>query len=120
MAQDLTVRPLSELGQSYGQTSDNRIAVEVMLDYLPLPAPTMIPRPDAVFIAVADLDDLGMWLRELGGRIHRSSAADGLELWTLLTQTPPSRARGRVPIRVSVPVPMGEQVQDFIRAAVSS
>lgn len=115
MATETTVRPLSE----FGQTSDNRLTVEAMLGYLPLPAPTMIARPDAVFIAVADLDDLGAWLTELGGRIHISSAADGLELWTLLTETPPSRNRGRVQVRVSVPVPMGEQVMDYIRAAVA-
>jgi hypothetical protein len=120
VATDLTVRPLAELGETYGQTSDNRLAVEAMLGYLPLPAPTVIARPDAVFVTVADVDDLGEWLRELGGRIHRSSAADGLELWTLLTETPPSRTRGRVPVRVSVPVPMGEQVQDFIRQAVAA
>jgi hypothetical protein len=116
MATETTFRTLHE----YGQTSDNRIAVESMLDYLPLPAPTMIPRADAVFITVADLDDLGVWLRELGGRIHVSSAGDGLELWTLLTETPPSRARGRVPVRVSVPVPMGESVMHYIRAAVAA
>lgn len=120
MALDSTVRPLAELGERYGQTSDNRIAVEAMLGYLPLPAPTVIPRADAVFVTVADLDDLGAWLRELGGKIHRSSAMDGLELWTLLTQTPPSRRRGQVPVRVSVPVPMGEQVMDYIRAAVAA
>jgi hypothetical protein len=116
MATETTVRTLHE----YGQTSDNRIAVEVLLDYTPLPAPTMIARADAVFVTVADLDDLGLWLRELGGRIHVSSAGDGLELWTLLTETPPSRGRGRVPVRVSVPVPMGESVMHYIRAAVAA
>lgn len=116
MTIETTVRPLSE----YGQTSDNRIAVESMLDYLPLPAPTFIPRPDAVFVTVSDLDDLGSWLQELGGRIHITSAADGLELWTLLTQTPPRRNGGRVQVRVSVPVPMGESVMPYIRAAVAA
>lgn len=120
MVFDSTVRPLSELAAQYGQTSDNRIAVEAMLGYLPLPAPTVIVRADAVFVTVADLDDLGTWLRELGGKIHRSSAADGLELWTLLTQTPPSRRRRQVPVRVSVPVPMGESVMDYIREAVAA
>ncbi|MGW1533932.1 hypothetical protein [Streptomyces aureus] len=116
MADQTIVRPLRYLSQS----SDNRLAVESMLNYLPLPAPTMIVRDDAVFVTVTNVDDLGLWLRELGGRIHRSSAADGLELWTLLTETPPSRARGRVQVRVSVPVPQGEQVQDFIRRAVAA
>lgn len=80
----------------------------------------MIARAEAVFVTVTDMDDLGVWLRELGGKIHRTSAGDGLELWTLLTHTPPSRKRGRVQVRVSVPVPMGESVMDYIRAAVAA
>jgi hypothetical protein len=120
MAQDLTVRPISELGQLYGQASDNRLAVEAMLGYLPLPAPTLIARADAVFVAVPDVDDLGEWLNALGGVIHRTSAADGLELWTLLTSTPARGNGSSVKVRVSVPVPMGEAVQDFIRQAVAA
>lgn len=120
MTIDSTVRPLSELTDLMAQTSDNRIAVESLLDYTPLPAPTLIARPEAVYVTVADVDDLGAWLRELGGRVHRTSAGDGLELWTLLTQTRPSRRRGQVPVRVSVPVPMGELVMDYIRSAVAA
>jgi hypothetical protein len=120
MAQDLTVRPLSELSERCGQESDNRLAVQALLDYTALPAPTLIARPEAVFVMVADIDDLGLWLRELDGKIHRTSASDGLELWTLVTQTPPSRRLGRVPVRVSVPVPMGELVMDYIRQAVAA
>lgn len=116
MTTETTVRPLHE----FRQTSDNRIAVEAMLDYLPLPAPTVIARPDAVFVMVADVDDLGEWLRARGGTIHRTSAADGLELWTLLTSTPKRRDGSSVPVRVSVPVPMGETVQDFIHQAVAA
>ncbi|MFD6294562.1 hypothetical protein ACFWFU_07125 [Streptomyces sp. NPDC060235] len=116
MTTEITARPPSTLGQ----TSDNRIAVESMLDYLPLPAPTMIARPDAVFITVADLDDLGEWLQERGGKIHVSSAADGLELWTLLTSTAERGNGTSVPVRVSVPVPMGESVMPYIRAAVAA
>ncbi|NUP73205.1 MAG: hypothetical protein HOQ07_00915 [Sinomonas sp.] len=104
----------------YALESDNRIAVESMLNYLPLPAPTIIARQDAVYVMVADLDDLGEWLRERGGRIHRSSAADGLELWTLLTSTPERADGSSVLVRVSVPVPMGEMVQDEIAAAVAA
>lgn len=115
MTVEITVRPLSE----FGQTSDNRLVVESMLGYLPLPAPTLIARPDAVFVTVTDLDDLGEWLTELGGTIRITSAGDGVELWTLRTQTPP-RKGGRVLVRVSVPVPMGESVQDSIRQAVAA
>lgn len=103
----------------YGLTSDNRLAVEATIDYAGLPAPTVIPRADAVFVAVADVDDLGVWLAELGGRIHVASAGDGLELWTLLTQTPARGDGRRVQVRVSVPVPMGEPVMHEIRAAVA-
>lgn len=115
MAQQITERPLSE----YGLISDNRLAVETLLDYTNLPAPTLISRADAVFVVVADLDDLERWLDALGGRIHRSSAADGLELWTLLTETEPRGNGSRVQVRVSVPVPMGVWVQDRLRAAVA-
>ncbi|MBW5420242.1 hypothetical protein GKQ77_01485 [Streptomyces sp. BG9H] len=104
----------------YGLISDNRVAVEAMLDHLPLPAPTVIPRAEAVFVTVADLDDLGEWLQQQGGTIHVSSAGDGLELWTLLTSTPARSDGSSVPVRVSVPVPMGEQVMGFIRAAVAA
>ncbi|MFD8806255.1 hypothetical protein [Streptomyces sp. NPDC059597] len=110
------IRSISALAQ----TSDNRIAVESLLDYTPLPAPTLIARADAVFVMVADVDDLGQWLHALGGRIHRTSAADGLELWTLLTATPKRADGSSVQVRVSVPVPMGELVQDEIRAAVAA
>ena len=116
MTQQITVRPLSE----FGQTSDNRLAVEAMLDYRPLPAPTLIARPDAVYVSVADLDDLGVWLDALGGSIRITSAAEGLELWTLRTLTPRRGDGSRVLVRVSVPVPMGESVQDSIRQAVAA
>ncbi|WP_309029025.1 hypothetical protein [Streptomyces alfalfae] len=116
MATETTVLPISE----YGLISDNRVAVEAMLDHLPLPAPTVIPRAEAVFVTVADLDDLGAWLQQRGGIVHVSSAGDGLELWTLLTATPKRRDGSSVPVRVSVPVPMGESVMHFIRAAVAA
>ncbi|MVO84129.1 hypothetical protein GPA10_04925 [Streptomyces sp. p1417] len=115
MTTEITVRPLGE----FGLISDNHRAVRAMLDFSPLPAPTMIARPDAVFVTVADLDDLGEWLQERGGTIHISSAGDGLELWTLLTATPPRADGSSVPVRVSVPVPMGESVMAYIRAAVA-
>ncbi|MFH9072745.1 hypothetical protein [Streptomyces alboflavus] len=110
------VRPLSE----FGLISDNRVAVEAMLDFHTLPAPTLISRADAVFVTVADLDDLGEWLRARGGIVHVSSAGDGLELWTLLTTTPTRADGSSVPVRVSVPVPMGESVMAYIRAAVAA
>lgn len=108
------------LPSQYELIVDNRVAIESMLDFLDLPAPTVIVRPEAVFITVDDVDDLGEWLQATGGIIHISSAADGLELWTLLTSTPKRGDGSSVPVRVSVPVPMGEQVMAFIRAAVTA
>lgn len=110
----------SQTISQYGLVSDNRTAVEAMLDFLSLPAPTVIPRAEAVFVTVADLDDLGEWLQQLGGVIHVSSAGDGLELWTLLTATPKRGDGSKVPVRVSVPVPMGEVVMAHILAAVTA
>ncbi|MEI5100367.1 hypothetical protein RB200_19795 [Streptomyces sp. PmtG] len=114
-----TETTLHQLGE-FELISDNRVAVEAMLGFHNLPAPTVIARADAVFITVADLDDLGEWLQARGGIIHVSSAGDGLELWTLLTSTPLRRDGSCVPVRVSVPVPMGEQVMAYIRAAVAA
>ncbi|MEU8886685.1 hypothetical protein [Streptomyces sp. NPDC048442] len=103
----------------YERTSDNRLAIESMLDCLPLPSPTVIVRPGAVYVTVSDVDDLGEWLQSRGGYIHISPARDGLELWTLITSTTPRPDGTTVPVRVSVAVPEGEQVMDYIRAAVT-
>lgn len=116
----MTAQTSASSRSEFALTSDNRLAVEALLGYLPLPAPTLIARPDAVFITVADVDDLGEWLSALGGVVHRTSAADGLELWTLVTSTPERDDGSSVKVRVSVPVPMGEQVMDEITAAVAA
>ncbi|MEU6279789.1 hypothetical protein [Streptomyces sp. NPDC047028] len=116
MTTETTVPPVSELAQ----TSDNRIAVEVMLDYLALPAPSVTARPDAVYVSVADVDDLGAWLTARGGRVHVHPAGDGVELWTLLTSSPERADGSSVPIRVSAPVPAGEVVLGYIVAAVAA
>ncbi|WP_424891861.1 hypothetical protein [Streptomyces sp. XH2] len=104
---------------SWVQGRDNANAVQVMLDYLALPAPTLIGREDAVYVTVADIDDLGLWLAKRGGEIHISPAFEGIEMWTLHTYTPVRGDGSRVAIRVSVPLPTGELVMDDIRAAVS-
>jgi hypothetical protein len=67
----------------------NARAVDLLLNYTNLPAPVRIPRPESVHVMVADVDDLGEWLRELGGDIHVSPEFEGVELWTLHTQTEP-------------------------------
>jgi hypothetical protein len=105
---------------SWGAISDNRLAVEAMLDSLPLPCPTLIARPEAVYVTVADVDDLGVWLRERGGDIHVSPAFEGVELWTLHTETTKRADGPPVAVWVSVPVLAGESVMEEIRAAVKA
>lgn len=95
----------------------NAFTVDCLIDRTSLPAPVRIPRPDSVHVMVSDVDDLGEWLRELGGEIHVSPEFEGVELWTLHTGTEASEGGTRV--LVSVPVPSGELVMDWIRSAVA-
>ena len=99
--------------------SDNRNAFEAMQNYMALPAPTFVARHDVVYVSVADADDLLPWLSELGGEIHRSAEFEGVQLWTLHTFTPPTGDGSRIPIRVSVPLPMGESVMPELLEAVA-
>ncbi|MFC7983869.1 hypothetical protein [Streptomyces sp. NPDC057336] len=97
----------------------NAFTVDCLIDRTGLPAPVRIPRPDSVHVMVSDVDDLGEWLRELGGEIHVSPEFEGVELWTLHTGTEPSEDEVSTRVLVSVPVPSGELVMDWIRVAVA-
>lgn len=97
---------------------DNEFAVDVLLDFTRLPAPTLISRPHAVYVSVADMDDLGRWVAERGGRVHVSANAQGVETWTLHTYTDRRRDGSRVAVYVSVTVPADEIVTAHILAAV--
>lgn len=97
----------------------NAFTVDCLLDCTGLPAPVRIPRPDPVHVMVADVDDLGEWLRLLGGEVHRSPAFEGVELWTLHTRTEPREDGTSTAVLVSVPVPVGELVMEWIRQAVT-
>lgn len=97
----------------------NALTVDCLIDRAGLPAPTRTPRPDHVHVMVPDIDDLGEWLRLLGGEIHRSPEFEGVQLWTLHTVTEPREDGTSVRVLVSVPVPAGELVMDWIRAAVT-
>ena len=96
----------------------NAFTVDCLVDASNLPAPVRIPRAESVHVMVADVDDLGEWLRALGGEIHVSPEFEGVELWTLHAATESARTGGMVPVLVSVPVPVGELVMDWIRKAV--
>ncbi|MYT56911.1 hypothetical protein GTW29_09260 [Streptomyces sp. SID7834] len=103
----------------YGITSDNRLAVQAVIDNLSLPAPTMVARPDAVHIAVASVEDLAQWMFALGGTVRRGIEISGASLWTLHTITPVRLDGTTVAIRVHVPVVSGESVLAEVRTAVT-
>ena len=96
----------------------NAFTVDCLIDATGLPAPVRIPRAESVHVMVADVDDLGEWLRALGGEIHVSPEFEGVELWTLHTSTEPREDGSSTRVLVSVPVPSGELVMEWIRAAV--
>jgi hypothetical protein len=96
----------------------NAFTVDCLVDASNLPAPVRIPRAESVHVMVADVDDLGEWLRALGGEIHVSPEFEGVELWTLHAVTEPREDGGSTAVLVSVPVPVGELVMDWIRRAV--
>lgn len=116
----MNIHPTDEIGARLAAISDNRGAVESLLNYENLPAPTVISRPDAVYVSVADADDLLPWLSLLGGVVRKAPAWAGLELWSLTTFTPPTSSGVRVPVRVSVSVPAGETLMHEIVSAVAA
>ncbi|MFT2014648.1 hypothetical protein ACMA1D_02185 [Streptomyces sp. 796.1] len=115
----MSAQPIERPPTHLRLVGDNRHAVRSMLDYLALPAPTIVPRADAVHIAVADVDDLAAWLYALGGTVHRGPEQDGAALWTLHTQTPRRADGSSVAVRVHVPVVAGEDVLAGVRLAVA-
>lgn len=104
---------------TYWQASDNRLAVQTLIDSLDLPAPTLVARADAVHVTVATADDLAQWLYELGGEVRRGIPLDDVSVWTLRTQTPARRYGSTVAIRVHCPVVAGEDVVSELRSAVT-
>ena len=96
----------------------NAFTVDCLIDGSNLPAPVRIPRAESVHVMVADVDDLGEWLRALGGEIHVSPEFEGVELWTLHTGTEPREDGSSTRVLVSVPVPAGELGMEWISSAV--
>ncbi|RPK76401.1 hypothetical protein EES45_23195 [Streptomyces sp. ADI97-07] len=103
----------------YAVTSDNRLAAQTVLADMGLPAPTMVARPDAVHVTLADPDDLARWMYELGGEIRRGIEISGASLWTLHTQTPVRLDGSTVQILVHVPVVSGEDVLAELRTVAT-
>lgn len=116
----MIAQPTERPAAGVAQTNDNRVAVEALLGYLPLPAPPLVARPDAVHITVTDVDDLSAWVYALGGEVHRGPAADGAALWTLRTATPVRADGSTVAILVHPAVVDGDLVLVEVRRAVAN
>jgi hypothetical protein len=104
----------------WGQVSDNRITFDVWRTHLPdgsPPVPTVELSPDAVWVTLADLDDLAYWVEVAGGVVHRSPEFEGLRVWTLHVDTGPE-CRG-LHVRVSVVARADAQVMHTVLAAVA-
>ena len=120
----IRVRPLHEARRLDAAETQARalqqtaLTVDCLIDRENLPAPVRIPRASSMHVMVADVDDLGEWLRALGGEIHVSPEFEGVELWTLHANTEPREDGSSTGVLVSVPVPCGELVMEWIRAAV--
>ncbi|MGC4946225.1 hypothetical protein ACLQ2N_08460 [Streptomyces sp. DT224] len=112
----MSAQPIEPPPDSYAVSSDNRLAVQVLIDNMGLPAPTLVARPDAVHVTLADVDDLAQWVYELGGEVRRGIEIDGASLWTLRTETPRRLNGSTVRILVHVPVVSGEDVLAELRA----
>ncbi|MFI9079175.1 hypothetical protein ACIGW8_22345 [Streptomyces sioyaensis] len=106
-------------GRRYEATSDNRIAVESLLDATSLPAPVIVPGPDRVHVTVADIDDLAEWVLARGGRVLVSPQFEGVRTYVLITYTDQRADGSRVEVRVSCAVPEGAAVMPEISAAVA-
>jgi hypothetical protein len=115
----MTVQP-TEIRDRMERSHDNETALRIYLDHTPLPAPTTVRRPDAVFVLVADIDDFEPWLDTLGGMVHVGPVFEGACTWSLHTQLPARSDGTRVQVRVMATVVMGEAVLDRIRSAVAA
>lgn len=100
--------------------SDNRIAVEILLDYTALPHPVVVPTPERVHVTVADVDDLALWLHERGGTVRVSPEFDGCQQYVLHTRTDEDRNGASVEVWVSCSVPSYTSVLHEVTAAVAA
>ncbi|MFH9248181.1 hypothetical protein ACH4LK_22465 [Streptomyces lydicus] len=99
--------------------SDNRIAVEALIDSTGLPAPVVVPFSERVHVAVADIDDVAEWVLARGGRVLVARPFEGVQTYVLITHTDQRADGSRVEVRVSCAVPEGAAVMPEISAAVA-
>jgi hypothetical protein len=98
------------------QASDNRFAVECLIDRTGLPAPVLVGRPDAAYVTVTDVDDLSRWLQATGGHI-RVHEWDGVQTWVLHT-TAPRPCSDPVQVRVMAVAAVDEPATHDVLEAV--
>jgi hypothetical protein len=80
----------------------NQAAVEYLQGHGGFPRPdAVVPRADGVYVTVADLDALGLWMATLGGDLSVTDLPSGFRVWVLVASTPWT-AGSVVQIRVSV------------------
>jgi hypothetical protein len=97
----------------------NADAFELLMSGTDLPHPHVVPLAEAVYVSVADPDDLAVWLEARGGVVRKSPVSGGLQVLTLHTTAGRVLRDFRdVQIRVSVVVPVGGPTNPFIEAAV--
>jgi hypothetical protein len=94
---------------------DARLRIERVLDGVrrdgewPLPVADQIIRPEAAYLTVASLDDLGPWVAAFpAAPVVVSASSTGFEVWTLLADADDWRGGAPVAIRVAATVVAGE------------
>jgi hypothetical protein len=103
------------LPSPYAMQRDNATAVQALIDRTGLPAPTLVPQPDAVHVVLADVDDMALWRAELDGRVRADETAWRTVEWTLFAQLPATRRRGVVLVVVHALAVPGQDVLPSLR-----
>lgn len=109
--------PEAPLSSPYGRQRDNALAVQALIDRTGLPAPTVVPQPDAVHVVLADVDDLALWRAELDGRVRADETSWRTVEWTLFAQLAATSRRGAVLIVVHALAVAGQDVLPALRNA---
>jgi len=99
----------------------NASAIECLINTSDLDRPVSVEvRPDAVYVAVAEVEGLLPWLDELGGVVQVVDLPSGFRVWTLRAVYP-WIADETVSVRVAAVSPLlDDEVPCELRTAVAS
>lgn len=111
--------PEAPLPSPFAMQRDNATAVQALIDRTKLPAPSMVPEPDVVRVMLADIDDMALWLAELGGRVS-SYPTPGVRAWRLQTSLPATRVRAAVAIEVYALATSTQDILPALRSAAAA